>query len=415
MLMKIKHIDSIICFLYLFVTSNSFLNLLFSSSDGSDDSDDSKSLVTLFFFIILYAYLIYKIAPRYKSIFIILKRNLILTNIVILSLLSSAWSGDTLHTFIQSSWHFLTVLFAIYIVYRFSNFHISVLIVNVLFFSAIISLLYYFFLPTVGKHIGDIHDGAIKGVFGQKNALGRHMAVGSIFSFYLFYIMKQRFYFSYFFLFTAILILSKSTTSLVLLIIIILLYFMSKNLVSGRAKYYQKIIFLFVLLFSVFTIVSMIFGFSPEILGKDASLTGRIPLWLTLIDYINSRPLFGYGFNSFWSGSNGFGEEVWSIVKWEPYSSHNGFIDSTLQLGLFGLVLVIIFLYSSIKTSFSLLKIDKIFFIYFLIILFLILMNFTESLFLRKNYFLWLLFLIFHIAGNRYIFMLKGRSIRVKY
>jgi exopolysaccharide production protein ExoQ len=72
-----------------------------------------------------------------------------------------------------------------------------------------------------------------------------------------------------------------------------------------------------------------------ELVGRDATLTGRTDLWLAVIEFIAARPLLGYGYQAFW-----FGEDVSADVKeiagWVGASAHNGFLDLTLALGVVG-------------------------------------------------------------------------------
>ena len=77
-----------------------------------------------------------------------------------------------------------------------------------------------------------------------------------------------------------------------------------------------------------------------EAMGRDASFTGRAPLWELLSRAIAERPLLGYGFQSFWQKESGWFERIAADVGWTVPTAHNGWIDVWLALGLVGLVLV---------------------------------------------------------------------------
>jgi O-antigen ligase len=71
------------------------------------------------------------------------------------------------------------------------------------------------------------------------------------------------------------------------------------------------------------------------VLGKDLTLTGRIPLWLLLIPLALQRPLLGYGYGAFWLGESGPSATVWALT-WDAPHAHNGYLDLWLQTGLVG-------------------------------------------------------------------------------
>ena len=82
-----------------------------------------------------------------------------------------------------------------------------------------------------------------------------------------------------------------------------------------------------------------------DLLGRDTTLTGRTELWQVAIDAIRDRPVLGYGYDVFWApiGSS-LRFRTSASAEWMPYGSHNGFLDTALDLGVVGEVLVIIFL-----------------------------------------------------------------------
>jgi O-antigen ligase len=72
-------------------------------------------------------------------------------------------------------------------------------------------------------------------------------------------------------------------------------------------------------------------------IGEDLTLTGRTDLWAELLT-AGTNPLLGTGFESFWLGS--LATELWQKYWWRPNQAHNGFLDTYLNLGLIGLVLL---------------------------------------------------------------------------
>jgi len=84
-----------------------------------------------------------------------------------------------------------------------------------------------------------------------------------------------------------------------------------------------------------------IYASAIQLLGKDSTLTDRTLLWSELLK-VKINPLFGAGFESFWLGDRfrNFAESRW----WQPNQAHNGYLETYLNLGLVGLVLLIVLL-----------------------------------------------------------------------
>jgi O-antigen ligase len=85
-----------------------------------------------------------------------------------------------------------------------------------------------------------------------------------------------------------------------------------------------------------------------QLLGKDPTLTDRTLLWTELLK-VKINPLFGAGFESFWLGDRirKFAESRW----WEPNQAHNGYLETYLNLGLVGLILLVVLLIATFWKS----------------------------------------------------------------
>ena len=84
----------------------------------------------------------------------------------------------------------------------------------------------------------------------------------------------------------------------------------------------------------------------------DPTLTSRTEIWAFASDMINQRPLFGYGFGSFWStGDTG------PVARLAPgfiarlNHSHNGYYDMIIQVGFIGFALFLAFLFCLLNTA----------------------------------------------------------------
>ncbi|MFO1059745.1 MAG: O-antigen ligase family protein [Dongiaceae bacterium] len=76
-----------------------------------------------------------------------------------------------------------------------------------------------------------------------------------------------------------------------------------------------------------------------ELVGRDATLSSRTPLWAGLWGLIGERWLLGYGFEAFWTTQSGPVAGLWESIGWQPPNAHNGLLDLWIGLGLAGVLL----------------------------------------------------------------------------
>jgi O-antigen ligase len=76
-----------------------------------------------------------------------------------------------------------------------------------------------------------------------------------------------------------------------------------------------------------------LYGHALNYLGKDPTLTDRTEVWSDLME-IDINPVLGAGFESFWLGWRR--EYMWERWWWRPNQSHNGYIETYVNLGWVG-------------------------------------------------------------------------------
>jgi len=81
-------------------------------------------------------------------------------------------------------------------------------------------------------------------------------------------------------------------------------------------------------------------------LGRDATLTGRTEVWQQVLS-IGTDPLFGTGYDSFWLGERV--EKFWAMYWWQPNQAHNGYLETYLNLGWIGLLLLFGIIFSTYR------------------------------------------------------------------
>jgi len=89
------------------------------------------------------------------------------------------------------------------------------------------------------------------------------------------------------------------------------------------------------------------------LLGKDPTISGRVPLWASAMLSVLKRPLLGYGYASFWTGMRGESLNIFTTTRFETYQAQNGILEIWLELGVVGVIMVVITLLSALKNAFT--------------------------------------------------------------
>jgi O-antigen ligase len=126
-------------------------------------------------------------------------------------------------------------------------------------------------------------------------------------------------------------------------------------------------------------------------LGRDETLTGRTDLWRELVK-VDINPFIGTGYESFWLGDRA--AKLWQKYSFHPNQSHNGYLETYLNLGVMGLFLlagVVVSAYRKIRQG---LELDFDFGAFCLALLIIILLhNITEASFQGLSL-MWFVFLL---------------------
>jgi O-antigen ligase len=138
-------------------------------------------------------------------------------------------------------------------------------------------------------------------------------------------------------------------------------------------------------------------GFFFGLIGKGENLTGRLPLWISLIPAIQERFWFGYGFGeAFWKNSIYY-QPIWDqFPEFLPVFAHNGFIEALMDTGIVGLVLWLIFLvqvaYLTLRHFFHKRTLLSLF--YFSWVVYMVVMNIANNHLGSYETFTWLMLVI---------------------
>ena len=281
-----------------------------------------------------------------RKAFRLVRKSPLIWILILWAALSILWSGSPDITFRRVIGILLTTLYTLvlYIRYPFQSF---LRLLGVAFLIAILfSLLMVIFIPEWGI-MSSIHEGDWEGVFVNKNSLGKVSIFALFFFASLFSFSRNR---NQLVLWACAIILgiitlvgSHSVTALVVFGTMILGVFLIR---AGRS--WGKAWPIFLMLTSVICGGVLILTIQNsevlfDALGRDTSLTGRVPLWDVLIPMGLRQPL-GFGYGAFWLGWEGPSAEVWSRLNWFLPNAHNGFLEIWLNLGWVGLALGIMLL-----------------------------------------------------------------------
>jgi exopolysaccharide production protein ExoQ len=131
-----------------------------------------------------------------------------------------------------------------------------------------------------------------------------------------------------------------------------------------------------------------------EALGRDATLTGRVPLWRLVDPEIGRHLVLGVGYQAFWTEANPNAWAIWSKVAWQAPHAHSGYRDTLLNFGIVGAAIFAAAIVRAMVQGATLVtqaRRDGWLWLNVFAGMFLV-MNLTESLFLMQNEFLFVLF-----------------------
>ena len=148
-----------------------------------------------------------------------------------------------------------------------------------------------------------------------------------------------------------------------------------------------------------------------HLLGRNPDLTGRTDIWNDVLK-VPFNPLLGTGFESFWLGSRQ--EYFWNRYYFHPNQAHNGYIETFLNLGWVGVLLLgaqFVAGYNNIITAFRR-KMSAASFRFPLLVV-ATLYNMTEASF-KVMHPMWIAFLFAIIAVPNFESPVKKRAVPVK-
>ena len=339
-----------------------------------------------------------------------------LSPFVLLAFLSTIWSIAPLVTLERSAILVSATIAIVFIVLKRDV--KDCLNLLVIYFGLMIAACYLliFVLPTIGTMSFDPYFGAWRGIFWHRNYLGSFMAFASVI--YLFNLLfhenenKVSIILNLLGFASAIgLVLGSRSgagilTLIMLISLTILIFFWTKFRSRLNKWHYIVIGISFsVAAILLFSNLDFVFG----LVGRNTSLTGRIPLWRYLFnDFISDRLFFGHGYGAIWAFQQ-FRVTLQTHLSWgyPVLIGDNGLIDILLHLGVIGAFLVLLMtvyaFFISIKYAST--KKNGMAFLPLISSIFIVMSNISLSMFIELEFFTWFLlifiFLMCSVAPNR--------------
>ncbi len=188
----------------------------------------------------------------------------------------------------------------------------------------------------------ELFPGAWRGVWMEKNALGGNMAMAfSIFGAAALLVPERAWlWWSLAGLALGLVLLSTSKTSLVSLGLggaaLAFVWICRRGAASGVAATWAAVTGA-ALLAAFLLFAADVF---LELLGKDATLTGRTKIWAAVMRQIEERPWTGFGYSAVWDDKSGWGPLAWITKEagFKAQHAHNSWLEQWLGMGLAGLI-----------------------------------------------------------------------------
>ena len=306
---------------------------------------------------------------------------------------STLWSSDPAFTFRRSLVVVATTVFGIYFGSRFELSRQLRLLAWAFVLLAVLSAGCALFLPQYGID-NQLHHGDWQGVLGQKNLLGKAMAVAIVALWSARGLVPRVLRFVALPLCAAVMVMSGSRSSL-LVCGALLLMALGYRALRARLTTLVPIIVVVVLIAAVLVLLALDNGsVALAYFGRSATLTRRTEIWSAVWNFISARILLGYGFTAFWAGLQGESAQVAARLGFVARHAHDGFLDLWLELGIVGLLVFAAGYFQALRHGIRLLRMTHARFASWplLYLTFIFLYDLAEGPILRQNNLYWALY-----------------------
>lgn len=330
-----------------------------------------------------------------RAILEMIRSNKLLIGLVLLTFFSAAWSADPGLTLRRSIALLATTLFGVDFAVRYSLRDqlrlLAVALGGVVLLSVIVQVFFPGQIPTVDM----LYPDAWVGLFGQKNEFGRIVVLATLVVLTAVRKSVGGIIITFLALVAAIglIIAAQSMTSFVALVgMILVMQFAPTLRWSARIRRAVQVFGTIIALPAFYALIHFRDSVT-ELMGRNASLTGRVKIWGLSVASIALKPILGYGYSAFWPAS----AEAMRIdvaINWTVPHAHDAYIELALELGLVGLGLYVGAYLLAMKRAAWYMRMErdnsaKWPLVY---LCFVMLYSFTENYVLAPNTIFWMLF-----------------------
>jgi O-antigen ligase len=271
---------------------------------------------------------------------------------------SAAWSGNSETTIVRTIITVFSILFGLYFGTSFSSREQMRMLLFALIILAALSAVVAVFLPQYGIVTDPGIAGSWRGVFGHKNNLGTAMVLLCICCASLWSSREANRLLLATALFLGIVMtfLSRSAGAEVTLAIVLLLALLSRMPRLHVSMLIPVAGALFIALVGIAVLAVQQGSLLLSLMGRNATLTGRVPLWNLVLKLIAIHPLIGYGYGAFWQGIHGPSNFIEVRSNWQVPHAHNLILDLWLDLGLVGVALFLLSYFSTLRRALRLFR-----------------------------------------------------------
>lgn len=316
-----------------------FSEPLFAAIAQSQGAAEPPGYARLFF-LPAYAFLAWVLwRDRAKALSAALAAPLLL-GLLALAAISTFWSIDAGATLRRAVWLALTMVFSLYLAWRYDWRGLLQVIGGGFILLIAGSLALGLLAPHIGRMSFE-HPGAWSGLWTHKNTLGGIMALGAAVCAAAALITPERrmLWIAATFGALALVVLSTSKTALVASMLGLGMIAFGIALRRGPVQAIVAGASLASALIGGAGIVLLAPDFVVAALGRDLTLTGRTEIWEASARFVEGQPWLGYGYYAFWLPDNGPAYWVREAVAWPVASAHSSWLELALGLGRVGVML----------------------------------------------------------------------------
>jgi O-antigen ligase len=384
----IKQVEKAFTIVMLFYLTGAVFNLLAGADVESAPMEGNTKLLVIQ--IALYAVAFVFMAISYRSLFRAAWKAKWVGALVIVAVLSTAWSQDPYFTFRRGIVLVATTAFGLYFGSRYTvreQLHLLAWACGLVILSSVFIAVFF---PGYGvDHV--LFPGAWKGAFPHKNAFGRILWLSAL----VFYFARPRV--SRWVLLAVplcLLLLSRSVTGMVAFGLVLVIPPFYRLFRQRMTVWFPVYAVIGAALLAVIFVAGAMLPNALQAMNRDPTLTGRTYVWKAVLPAIVKRRWLGYGFNSFWLGMRGESSAVMIQIGFFASQAHDGFLNLMLDLGLVGLGVFLAGYLQVLRRAFNLMRISAdaipVWFCTYLTLM--LIYNFVESSILRQNDIFWALY-----------------------